>query len=182
MLWHACAGSRFRSSHGVWWLDGQVDPYRLAEHLTAPFPAYLSLQTALHLHGMIEQIPAVFFAVSLARTQKIVTTVGTYSVHHVAAELFGGFAETSEGVKVATAEKALFDLAYLSGSRSRFFTNVTELELPRDFRWHELRHWLDRIPTTKRKTFVTRRLGRLLASTSTSVRLPRWIRPASQFR
>lgn len=27
--------------HGVWWLDGQVDPYRLAEHLTAPFPAYL---------------------------------------------------------------------------------------------------------------------------------------------
>jgi len=52
--------------HGMWWIDGAIDPYRLPEHLTAPLESYLSLQTALHLRGLIEQIPEVFYAVTLA--------------------------------------------------------------------------------------------------------------------
>ncbi len=175
----AASGLVTQVRHGMWWLDAEVDPYRLAEHLTAPFPIYLSLQTALHLRGMVEQIPTVFYAVSLARTQKIVTPFGTYSVHHVAPELFGGFDHTREGVKLATPEKALFDLAYLSGGRSRYFTSLTELELPRGFRWQELRRWLDRIPSARRRIFVVRRLGRLLAGPGRSVSLPRWIREAA---
>ena len=47
--------------HGLWWIDGPIDPYRLAELLTAPFDSYLSLHTALHLHGLVEQIPEVFY-------------------------------------------------------------------------------------------------------------------------
>jgi predicted transcriptional regulator of viral defense system len=68
--------------HGQWWLDGPIDPYRLPEHLTAPLPSYVSLHTALHLRGLIEQIPEVFYAVSLARTQRITTRAGTFSIHH----------------------------------------------------------------------------------------------------
>src|SRR5690606_15021114 len=109
--------------HGTWWLDDAPDPLRLPEHLTAPPPAYVSLQTALHRHGLIEQIPEVVYAVSLARTQRVTTKVGTFSVHHVAPEVFGGFEETERGAKIATAEKALFDFAYLSGGRSRLFTS-----------------------------------------------------------
>jgi hypothetical protein len=89
---------------------------------------------------MIEQIPEILHAVSLARTQTIATSVATYSIHHIAPELFGGFEQTREGVRLATPEKALFDLAYLSGGRSRLFTSVPELELPRGFRSQELRH------------------------------------------
>ena len=69
--------------HGSWWIDGKIDPYRLPEYLTAPLPSYLSLQTALHLRGLIEQVPEVFYAVSLARTERIATRVGTFSIHHV---------------------------------------------------------------------------------------------------
>jgi predicted transcriptional regulator of viral defense system len=125
--------------HGTWWVDAQVDPYRLAEYLTAPLPSYLSLQTALHLRGMIEQIPEVHYAVSLARSQRIVTSAGTFSIHHIAPELFGGFEHTKEGIALATPEKALFDMAYLAGGASRLFTTVPELELPRGFRWAEVR-------------------------------------------
>ncbi len=113
--------------HGTWWVGARADPYRLPEYLTAPMPSYLSLQTALHLRGLIEQIPEVFYVVSLARTQRIATRTGVFSVHHIAPELFGGFEETPAGVKIASAEKALFDLAYLSGGRSRLFTAVPEL-------------------------------------------------------
>lgn len=39
------------------------------------------------------------------------TEVGTFSIHHVAPEIFGGFEETGRGAKLATPEKALFDFA-----------------------------------------------------------------------
>lgn len=149
--------------HGTWWLDGRVDPYRLPEYLSAPFASYLSLQTALHLHGLIEQIPEVFYVVSLGRSQRIDTTAGTFSVHHLAPELFGGFRETAAGAKLATPEKALFDLAYLSGGRSRRFTSLPELELPRRFRRAELRRWLDRVPSARSQTPTSRKLEALLA-------------------
>jgi predicted transcriptional regulator of viral defense system len=158
--------------HGMWWIDSTVDPYRLSEYLTAPLPTYLSLQTALHLLGMIEQIPETYYVVSLARTQTITTSVGLFSIHHLAAELFGGFEQTQQDVRLATPEKALFDLAYLSGGRSRFFTSLPELELPRRFRWAELERWVDRVSAVRRRTMVIRRLARLLASEA----VPRWLR------
>ena len=38
--------------HGLWSLSHDLDPLVLPEHLTAPFPAYVSLQSALYFHGM----------------------------------------------------------------------------------------------------------------------------------
>jgi predicted transcriptional regulator of viral defense system len=131
--------------------------------LTAPLESYLSLQTALHLRGMIEQIPQAFYAVSLARTQRVVTSVGTYSFHHVAPEVFGGYEDTDAGVKLAGAEKALFDFAYLSAGRSRLFTALPELELPRGFRRAELRRWLVRIPSARARSITERKLDELLS-------------------
>lgn len=148
--------------HGMWWLEGTCDPYRLPEHLTAPLESYLSLHTALHLRGLIEQIPEVFYAVTLGRTQRVRTHAGTFSFHHLAPEVFGGFEETEAGIKLATAEKALFDFAYLSAGRSRIFAKLPELELPRGFRKAELRRWLDRIPSARSRTLTESRLGTFL--------------------
>lgn len=150
--------------HGVWWVDGEIDPYRLPEYLTLPLPSYLSLQTALHLHGLIEQIPVVHYAASLGRTQRVVTSAGTFSIHHIAPEVFGGCEETMTGALVATPEKALFDVAYLSGGRTRLFTSLPELELPSRFRRAELRRWVERIPSARGRTLTTRKLEQLLTS------------------
>jgi predicted transcriptional regulator of viral defense system len=152
--------------HGTFWVEGPVDPLRMATYLTAPNESYVSLQTALHLHGLIEQIPEVTYAATLARTQRIVTTAGTFSFHHVAPEVFGGFEETSRDVRIASAEKALFDVAYLSGGRSRLFAAVPELELPKRFRRRELLHWIDRIPSARARTLTSRRLEAFLARAS----------------
>jgi predicted transcriptional regulator of viral defense system len=148
--------------HGVWWIDGDPDAYRLSEYLSAPFPSYLSLQTALHVHGMIEQIPRVHYAVTLARTQTIRTHVGTYSFHHIDPTLFGGFIRSASGAPIATPEKALFDLAYLSAGRSRLFADLPEIELPRRFGRAELKRWISRIASPKRRTFVHSRLARFV--------------------
>ena len=159
----AHAGLVVSVRHGTWWVDGDIDPLRLPEYLTAPLPSYVSLHTALHRRGMIEQIPEVHYAVSLARTQRILTSAGSFSIHHVAPEIFGGYEETPGGVKLATAEKALFDFAYLSGGRSRLFTSLPELELPRGFRRKELALWLKKIPSERGRTLTERKLDSFLS-------------------
>lgn len=150
--------------HGMYWIEGHPDPLRLPEHLTAPLPSYVSLQTALFHRGAIEQIPEVTYAVSLARTQRIRTRVGVVSIHHVAPEVFGGFEETSSGVKLATVEKALFDMAYLSAGRSRIFTSLPELELPPRFRRSELARWVTKLPSQRARTRTEKKLGELLSA------------------
>lgn len=144
---------------GLWTVDTKnVDRYSIVEALTAPFPSYVSLQTALYLHGIIEQVPAVVYAVSLARTQRITTTLGVYSIHHIAPELFDGFEVGEGGVKLATPEKAIFDVAYLSGGRTRLFARLPELELPPRFSWKKLEQWVTAIAATRRKSMVKNRL------------------------
>jgi predicted transcriptional regulator of viral defense system len=147
-------------------VNGTIDPYRLPEFLTAPLESYVSLHTSLYLHGMIEQIPSVIYAVSLARTQRVATQVAAFSIHHVAPEVFGGFEETASGVKLASPEKALFDFAYLSAGRSRLFTALPELELPRRFRSAELKRWLARIPAERSRTITQRKLDEFLGACS----------------
>lgn len=152
---------RLRS--GLWLLAKNVsNPYGLAEALTAPLPSYVSLQTALYLHGMIDQVPGVFYLVSLARTQRVRTSIGVYSVHHIAPELFDGFEARPDGTKLATPEKALFDVAYLSGGRSRLFTHLPELELPARFRATQLRRWIGRIPAPRKRSMVETRVQAML--------------------
>jgi predicted transcriptional regulator of viral defense system len=148
------------------WLIGDAPPnrYALAEHVTAPFPSYVSLQTALYLHGMIDQIPAIVYLVSLARTRRIPTSVADYSVHHIAPELFDGFEARADGTKLATPEKAIFDVIYLSGGRSRIFARLPELELPARFRRARLAAWIKRIGPARRRSLVQTRIDALLAA------------------
>jgi predicted transcriptional regulator of viral defense system len=75
---------------GLWAFPERLNPLGLPERLTAPFPAYISLQSALYRHGMISQIPVSIYAVSLARTRQYNTPLGVVSVHHVAPPFFFG--------------------------------------------------------------------------------------------
>jgi predicted transcriptional regulator of viral defense system len=156
----ASAGLVTRVRHGQWWVAGEPNPWVLVATLLSPFDAYISLQSALHLHGVIEQIPSVLYVVSQARPQRITTSIATYSVHHVAPVLFGGYA-AMEGAPVATVEKALFDLAWLSTGRSRQFTGLPEIELPADFRRAEVSRWIGRISSRARRSHVERQLAKL---------------------
>jgi predicted transcriptional regulator of viral defense system len=153
--------------HGLWALDPEIDPLLLPEYLTAPLPAYVSLYTALHRHGMIEQIPQVVYAVSPASTRRIATSIATFSVHRVVPGFFAGYVtDPRTHVKMATPEKALLDVLYLGATRSRLFARLPELELPPGFDVRGCRKWVGRIPAPYRRTMVSRRLDGILGARS----------------
>lgn len=158
----AAAGLVLRLRHGLWSLDPGVDPLLVPEYLTAPFFAYVSLQSALHLHGMISQVPHVVYVASLAPTKKIRTAVADYSIHRIAPSFFGGFETVGSGVRLAKPEKALLDALYLAPGRSRLFAALPEVEIPRHFNKEEARRWLKRIPPGPRRRLVQHRLEALL--------------------
>jgi DNA-binding transcriptional ArsR family regulator len=169
---------------GLWTTRESPDPLTLADYITAPHPSYVSLQSALHLHGMIEQIPNVTYLVSLGRTAQIHTRVGTFSVHHVGPQLFGGATlDHRTRVRLASPEKALGDFLYLSPARSRLFARLPELELPAGFSRSEARRWTRHIPSARVRTIVARELDRLLGA-KLQVKAPerRRRRPAARAR
>ena len=146
------------------WLIGEVfDPLGVVEQLTAPYPSYISLHSAFYHHGMIMQIPAVTYAVSLGRSKRLKTPVGDFSVHHVMPEFFFGFELIGKfGVKMASPEKALLDFLYLFPTRSRSFRALPELELPTDFDERSAWAMLERISSRSRRSIVRERLATIL--------------------
>ncbi|HXY41899.1 MAG TPA: hypothetical protein VEQ10_19645 [Vicinamibacteria bacterium] len=152
---------------GLWSLETDIDPLRLPEALTSPHPSYLSLQTALHLHGMITQVPQVIFVASLAPTRTVATRVGVFSIHRLGPSFFGGFETTPDGIRLATAEKALLDTLYLAPARSRAFAALPEVEIPNGFDRAEARRWISRIRSGPRRRLVEARLLALLAAGGT---------------
>ena len=121
-----------RLRRGMWVLRPDVDPFTIPPYLTAPFPAYVSFWSALARHGMIEQVPRQIFVASLDRTRRVTTALGTYSIHHLAPELFDGYQGSEEVGYLATPEKALFDTVYLRAPRGGQIL-LPELELPDGF-------------------------------------------------
>lgn len=151
-----------RLNRGLWGVSEQIDTLRLPEYLTAPYPSYVSLQSALYFHGMISQIPAVTYAISLARTQRMKTPLGPISIHHVAPLFFFGFQTNASGVKMATPEKALMDVLYLRPAKSHLFRRLPELELPNNFSERRARQMLTRIESPSRRKLVQTQLENII--------------------
>ncbi|HAK95802.1 MAG TPA: hypothetical protein DCM87_12605 [Planctomycetes bacterium] len=159
----AAAGHLVRLTRGLWGFPDRIDPLLLPQIVTAPLPSYVSLQSALYHHGMIEQIPERIYAVSPARSRLFTTPLGTASIHHVAAGFFAGFQIVGRnGLCIATPEKALVDFAYLGPARSRLFAALPEIELPSSFSMPKMRRFLTLIAGGRRRTLAARRLDVLL--------------------
>lgn len=154
-----------RLRKGLWALPenlgGRVDPLEVLPILTRPFPSYASLWTALDAHGMIEQVPRSTHAVSLDRAREITTSIGTFRVHRIATELYGGTTgATASRAGVATPEKALFDAVYLLIARTGH-GSLPEIEVPDDFDEEALSSWVDRIASPRWRTLTARYLATL---------------------
>jgi predicted transcriptional regulator of viral defense system len=153
-----------RVARGRWSIGPQHNREQLAEQVAAPSLAYISLQSALFRHGLIEQVPEVLYAVTLGRPRRVRTPSGTVSLHRMPPALFGGYEMADDGTKVATPEKALFDLLYLSPTRSRLFTSLPEMEFPKAFHWAEVTAWTKKIAGKSRRAFVEQKLASLRPS------------------
>lgn len=158
----ARAGLLIHVSRGRWLQNADVSAFALPELISAPYPAYISLQSALFHHGLVEQVPAVVYAVTLGRPRRVRTPLGVVSFHRIPPELFTGFeVDTRSGAKIATAEKALFDLVYLAQGRSRLFARLPELSVPREFRWAQLEDYIASTKSASRRTYLAESIARL---------------------
>jgi predicted transcriptional regulator of viral defense system len=152
-------------SRGRWLASEKIDRLALPELISAPYPAYISLQSALFHHGLIEQIPSVIYAVTPGRPRRLRTPMGIISFHRMPPALFKGFDLLSRSdAKVATPEKALFDLLYLAPGRSRVFSNLPELTIPRRFQWQRLKEYTALVKSSGRQAYIAERI-RTLRST-----------------
>ena len=149
-------------SRGRWLVNERIDHLALPELISAPYPAYVSLQSALFQHGLIEQIPSVLYAVTPARPRRLQTPLGTISFHRMPPELFNGFELSPRSdAKVATPEKALFDMLYLAPGRSRLFSNQPELTIPRRFQWERLKEYTKLVKSSGRRAYIAERIKAL---------------------
>ncbi|HVX00596.1 MAG TPA: hypothetical protein VHA52_09215 [Candidatus Babeliaceae bacterium] len=153
-------------SWGLWVINLQINPLSIPDYLVAPFPSYVSLQTALYHHGMIDQISRIITVVSLARTRRIKTPLATISVHHVMPEFFFDYEfDPKTQVKMATPEKALLDFLYLKPAKSLWFKSLPEVEISPTFNEKKAFEMIQKIPSPSRRTLVEKGLRSILGNT-----------------
>ena len=147
---------------GTWIIGAEpVDPRTIIDEITRPYPAYVSFTSALNAHGMIDQVPRDITVASLDAAKRVRTALGTYAVRHIPPELFGGWAE-HDGVKLASPEKAILDLAYVSTVHLGRARHVPELDLPKGFDRRKIARWLREIPSARVRTLTARAVDAML--------------------
>lgn len=118
-----------RIKRGVWAskLGSDLNPYEAVPFLRAPWPAYVSLHSALADYGVVEEIPHVIYAVTSTMPRRYSTPIGEFRFHHLPQRLMWGFEvrQTGSGhYPAADREKAFLDLIYLA------LTPRSPLQLP----------------------------------------------------
>lgn len=105
---------------------------------------YVSLLSALNLHGLIDQIPRAVQIVVDSQRPTLTTPVGTFDFHQLQPELVTGFAPGGRlaNFDLATPTKALFDVLYLSTRRGRRFAHLPELDRSRDVHDAEMQRYI----------------------------------------
>ncbi|MFC1646615.1 hypothetical protein ACFL2Y_05525, partial [Candidatus Omnitrophota bacterium] len=127
-------GIIFKIYRGIWAEAGneKLSPYAIIPFLLPRHRAYVSFISALHLHGIVEQIPQMVTLATTAHTKTIYTKMGVFQFHQISPAFFDGFGwyKGTGSFLIAEPEKALVDSLYLSTRRKRQFGFFPELHFP----------------------------------------------------
>ena len=97
-------------------------PFLVANRLKGA--SYVSLQSAMAYHGMIPEYVPVVTSVTTGRPGTMNTTLGDFLFKHIKKSLFSGYreleVEKGQRAFVATPEKSLLDLVYLTPQTDRW--------------------------------------------------------------
>jgi predicted transcriptional regulator of viral defense system len=158
-------GVLLKIRRGLWADLGneRLSPMAVVPYLTPGHRAYVSFVTALHLRGIIEQIPQVITVASTAHSKTVRTPLATFRIHRIVPALFGGFEWYGKGreVLMASPEKALVDSLYLSVHRKKQYRYFPELHFPTSFRFSAAESWARRIPSKRARALVRKELAKL---------------------
>ncbi len=147
---------------GVWTEAGgkKVSAFEIIPYLFPRQRVYVSFISALHLHGILEQIPQTITLASTAHTSTIRTKAGVFEVHRIAPTIFDGFNwyKGDGGFLIAEPEKALVDSLYLSSRKKKQFGYFPELHFPPEFSFKKVAKWVERITEKNIRLYIFKKL------------------------
>ena len=157
----------FKIARGIWGLEigsDKLSSYSVIPFLLPNHRVYLSFVSALHLYGIIEQIPQTITLASTGHTRTIRTKLGAFFVHKIAPSFFKGFDwyRGSGSFLIAEPEKALIDCLYISARKKKQFGYFPELHFPKSFSFNKAKKWAEDIPNAKIRISVLKKLEGLL--------------------
>lgn len=150
---------------GVWALtnDKRFSPYLLVPHLESSHICYVSFISALHIYGIIEQIPQTITVATTAHGKTIATPAGVFRLHQIAPSFFCGFDwHESRNFLIAAPEKALVDSLYLASRKGKKYASFPELHFPSHFKKKTVVAWALKIKDHRIQRSVLDKLKELL--------------------
>jgi len=152
---------------GIWAeiTNKPISPYSVIPYLLPCQRVYVSFTTALHLHGIIEQVPQVVTLASTAHTKIISTKIAVFSIHQITPYLFDGFDwyNNTGDFLIAEPEKALFDCLYMSVHKKNQFGSFPELQFHKQFDFRKVSKWIKRINNIRIQKLIELKLKQFFA-------------------
>ena len=145
-------GQLTKVTKGVWANTAHpyFHPLSCVPYLLGKEQGYVSFLTALHLHGVISQIPKTIQIATTGRGRVLQSPVASFEFFQIKPELMRQGAQWSESrlpYLIASAEKALVDTLYLSTRKNRRFARLPELDVTHsEFRQREFKRLLKQLP------------------------------------
>ena len=123
-----------RVTRGLWMYakENEVHPFSITPYLLGNEHGYISLLTALHIHGVLSQIPTRTQVVTTAHSRVVKTKLGVFEFFQMKPEMMLDgvvWSNTKLPFRMATPEKALLDVFYLSTRKGKRFASLPELDL-----------------------------------------------------
>jgi predicted transcriptional regulator of viral defense system len=139
-----------RVTKGVWANTSHphFHPLACVPYLLGKEQGYVSFLSALHLHGVLSQIPRSHQVATTGRPRVLESAVGRFEFLRIKPELMSDGVDWSDSHQpylVASAEKALLDTLYIATRKRRRFASLPELDLGGVFRRREFERLLKRL-------------------------------------
>ncbi|MEA3307009.1 MAG: ArsR family transcriptional regulator [Elusimicrobiota bacterium] len=158
-------GLVFKIYHGIWQEGkGGPSPYSIIPYIFPRQRAYVSFTSALHLYGIIEQIPQTITVASVSHSKEISTNSGVFLAHQINPSFFKGFIwyKNQGDFLIAEPEKALADCFYISGFRKKQFSHFPELYFSKKFNFDRVKYWIKEIKNPKIAVHALKRLESIM--------------------
>jgi len=126
-----------RVTKGVWANTSHpyFHPASCVPYLLNNESGYVSFLTALHFHGLLSQIPKTIQVATTGHSRILDSSIAYYEFFQIKPELMQQhltWSETQLPYLLATAEKALLDVLYISTRKNRRFIRLPELTITSD--------------------------------------------------
>lgn len=148
LLTHVTKGVWANTSH-PYFHPASCVPYLLNNE-----SGYVSFLTALHFHDLLSQIPKTIQVATTGHSRTLDSPVAYYEFIQIKPELMQQdfiWSETQLPYLLATAEKALLDVLYISTRKNRRFIRLPELTLTSDlFNKRSFRKLFKELPLSTR--------------------------------